>query len=155
MNLLKYLEHQILKKVIGILGLGKKWNYCGQRLLFNKENDLICEYSYKNDERQIKKDFPKYLKYEIIIIGFWSNEKLFNHINNKFNQNGFYILKKNKDGIYDKICFGLPINYEYFVDGIKSKKIILDSGMYMGNSRNYSHFRSNSIHFNNLIIDEY
>lgn len=53
-----------------------------------------------------------------------------NHINSKFNQNGFFICKKNKNMIYDKICFGPPITYDLFIEKIKSSDIFFDSGMY-------------------------
>jgi len=77
------------------------------------------------------------------------------HINNKFNNKGFFIIKKKAD-IYNKICFGKPFNYDTFIDGIKKLIIIFDSGMYVGNNRNYSQFRSsNSKFWDNLIIEEY
>ena len=68
---------------------------------------------------------------------------------------GYFICKKNNNNVYDKICFGKPFNFEYFIENIKNKLIIFDSGMYEGNKRNYSHFRSNKNFLNNMIIDEY
>lgn len=52
-----------------------------------------------------------------------------NHINKKFNSNGFFICKK-ENNRYNKICFGKPFNFLYFIENIKSKNIIFDSGMY-------------------------
>ena len=74
-------------------------------------------------------------------------------INNKFNKNGFFICKKINDR-YEKICFGKPFDFEYFIESFKNKKIIFDSGMYEGNNRNYSQFRG-SYFWNDLIIEEY
>ena len=41
------------------------------------------------------------------------------------------------------------------MDSLKSKKIILDSGMYEKNTRNYSQFRANYNFWNELLIEEY
>ena len=70
---------------------------------------------------------------------------------------GDYNKKHNgKGNIYNKICFGKAFDYECFINGIKLKQIIFDSGLHIGNSRNYSQFRSNNTAFwNELIIEEY
>ena len=46
--------------------------------------------------------------------------------------------------MYDKICFGPKLNFEFFINKFKTGEIYLDSGMYDGNTRNYSQFRSSS-----------
>lgn len=67
----------------------------------------------------------------------------------------FSYVKKIND-IYEKICFGRPFDFNYFVENIKNFNIIFDSGMHEGNSRNYSQFRSNINNFwNKLITEEY
>lgn len=131
-------------------------NEFGQILEFDKNNNLQIHYHYNLDKRTSKKDFPNFLKSKIpILIAIWTFEKLSNHINNKFDINGFFILKKTRN-IYTSICFGTPFNFEYFVENIKNKNIIFDSGMYSGNSRNYSQFRSSMNNFwKKLIIEEY
>lgn len=134
---------------------GQEWNECGQRLLFNNKYDLYIEYSYNHDKRDSKENNPSFLKTDTpIMIAFWEKSKLENHVNKKFNVNGFYIIKKTK-GVYDKICFGKKIDFEYFYKSMIDKSIILDSGMYQGNTRLYSTFRSNGKVWNNLIIEEY
>jgi len=75
------------------------------------------------------------------------------HIDNKYDKKGFFICKK-IGNTYEKICFGKAFNFEYFIECIKNKKIIFDSGMYDGNSRNYSQFRG-SCFWNELITEEY
>ena len=57
--------------------------------------------------------------------------------------------------MYDKICFGKPFNFNFFVENIKTDIVIFDSGMYQGNSRNYSQFRSSNKFWNKLIVEEY
>ena len=77
------------------------------------------------------------------------------HINKKFNNKGFFIIKKSGD-IYNKICFGKKFDYDCFINSIKKQIVIFDSGMYIGNNRNYSQFRSSNSNFwNELIIEEY
>ena len=135
---------------------GEGWNKCGQRIIFTDNKDLVIEYSYEHDERAEKINFQSFLKTSTPIkIAFWPNLKIVDHINNKFNVNGFYICKKNKDGVYDKICFGKRIDFDYFYNGIVNKTIILDSGMYDGNNRHYSHFRSPNGVWEDLITEEY
>jgi len=131
------------------------WNNCGQNLIINKDNDICIYYSWSKDNRENKNKFPEYLKKDNILIVLWKYEKMSVHIDNKFNNKGFFIIKKEKD-IYNKICFGKAFNYECFINGIKSKQIIFDSGMVQKNTRNYSKFRSNNTAFwNELIIEEY
>ena len=90
-----------------------------------------------------------------IIIAIWKKSKLETCINNKYNKKGFFICKKINHK-YEKISFGKPFDFKHFVDNIKNKNIIFDSGMYDGNTRNYSQFRSTQGNFwDGLIIDEY
>jgi len=120
----------------------------------NDNNDIIIYYSYSKDTRDIKETFPDYLKKDDIMIAIWKEEKMKEHINNKFNDNGFIICKK-VNNKYEKICFYKKFDFNYFIECLKNKKIYFDSGMYEGNRRNYSHFRANSNVFENLIIEEY
>lgn len=129
-------------------------NFNGQILKINENNDIIIYYSYSNDKRNIKEDFPLFLQNDNIVIALWKSSKMKQHINNKFNKKGFFICKKIGGNTYEKICFGKPFNFEYFIECIKNKKIIFDSGMYEGNNRNYSHFRGSSF-WNELITEEY
>ncbi len=132
------------------------FNTCGQKLTITDENDICIYYSYSEDKRDdIKIKFPYYLKKDNILIVVWKNEKMREHINKKFNNKGFFIIKK-KEHTYNKICFGKKFDYECFIDGIKKQNIIFDSGLHLGNNRNYSHFRSSSNKFwDELIIEEY
>jgi hypothetical protein len=132
------------------------WNTCGQNLIITDNNDICIFYSYSEDKRdEIKSKFPEYLKKENVLIVVWTNEKMRKHINTKFNNKGFFIIKK-KDNIYNKICFGKSFNYEYFIDGIKKTNIFFDSGMSIKEKRMRSPFRSSSNKFwNELIVEEY
>ena len=129
------------------------WNSNGQLLTINENNDIIIYYSFSNDTRSKKIDFPLFLHNDNIVIALWKSSKMKPHIDNKFDKKGFFICKK-IGNTYEKICFGKAFNFEYFIECIKNKKIIFDSGMYDGNSRNYSQFRG-SCFWNELITEEY
>lgn len=129
------------------------WNSNGQRLTINENNDIIIVYSFSHDTRSVKNDFPVFLQNDNIVIALWKSEKMKPHIDNKFNVKGFFMCKK-RNNTYEKICFGKAFNFECFIECIKNKKIIFDSGMYDGNSRNYSQFRGSDF-WNDLIVEEY
>ena len=131
-----------------------RYNSNGQILTIDDNDDIIIYYSFANDTRSLKEDFPAFMRNDNdIIIALWKSSKMKLHIENKFNANGFFICKKIGDR-YEKICFGRSFNYNYFLESIKNNKIIFDSGMYEGNTRNYSQFRAT--HFwDELITEEY
>jgi hypothetical protein len=129
------------------------WNSNGQLLTINENNDIVIYYLFSKDTRTIKINFPSFLQNDNIIIALWKSSKMEQHINNKFNKKGFFICKK-IGNTYQKICFGKPFDFKYFIECIKNKKIIFDSGMYCGNNRNYSQFRG-SYFWNELITEEY
>lgn len=129
------------------------WNSNGQILTINENNDIIIYYSFSNDTRSIKVELPLFLQKDNIVIALWKSSKMKPHIDNKFYKKGFFICKK-IGNTYEKICFGKAFNFEYFIECMKNKKIIFDSGMYDGNSRNYSQFRG-SCFWDELITEEY
>lgn len=131
------------------------YNNNGLTMLFDENLNLQIIYSYSKDTRNIK--LPEFLQKDNIIITIWFKDKLKTLIENKFNQLGFFILDKDKKTKkYNKISFGKPFNYDYFVKYIKENIIYFDSGMYEGNRRLYSQFRSNYYGiWKDLIIQEY
>lgn len=132
------------------------YNYNGTIFKFNEKNDLCIYYSFEKDTRIEKNTFPEYLKKNNILIVIWLKDKLMNHINKKFNVNGFFIcLKNKKTNLYDKIGFGKPFSFDFFVENFKNGKIYFDSGMYNGNDRNYSQFRANANFWHELITEEF
>lgn len=133
---------------------GLDYNYAGQRIRFLESDDLVIEYSYKNDTREDKEQYNKKLHTtEPLIIAMWDKKKIENHVIKKFGVMGFYICEKNKNNIYDKISFGNTISFEFFKECIIDKRIYIDSGMYDGNARNYSQFRSNACLWKSLITE--
>lgn len=134
-----------------------EWNLNGQLMTINSDNDIIIYYSFSKDTRPIKSLFPLFLHFDNIAIAIWKASKMKLHINNKFNQKGFFICKKLQkiQNRFEKICFGKAFDFDYFIENIKNKQIIFDSGMHEGNNRNYSHFRGRPSFWNNLFTEEY
>lgn len=130
------------------------WNENGQTLVISPENDILIYYSFSKDSRDTKSSFPEYLQKDDVLIAVWKNDKMNQNINSKFNKKGFFMCKKTGN-TYTSICFGKPFDVNYFIESIKNRKVILDSGMYQGNSRNYSTFRGGQSFWNDLITEEY
>lgn len=131
-----------------------EWNRFGQKMDIDANKDILVYYSFENDARDDKARMPTFLQTSaFILIAIWKNDKMRQHIDNKFNQRGFFLCKK-LDAKYSKICFGKPFNYERFLEGLQNGCIIFDSGMYEGNTRNYSMFRSKNKEFWNALITE-
>lgn len=158
---IKYFGNQNTKKHNRYSWSGKciptygKYNECGQILTIDDNNNICIFYSYEKDLRDHKVEYD-FLKQGKKLIVIWTSTKMEKHINNKFNFNGFFICKKENSDMYNKICFGKPFNFQYFIDNIKKQNIIFDSGMYCGNTRNYSQFRSTIVNFwDNLIVEEF
>lgn len=132
-----------------------EWNNCGQMLKIDEHNNILAMYAYDLDKRKAKTT-PEWKNREICI-AVWNNKKMENHVNNKFNQKGFFICKKDKNNKYNKICFGMPINFKLFIKKIKTGDIFFDSGMYYDehkpNNRLYSHWRAGQKFWDNLLIE--
>ena len=139
-----------------------QWNGFGQQINVTDTNDIVIYYSHEHDTRSDKHTLPDALKQaNPVMIAIWKSEKLRNQIDKKFNVNGFFICKKDAStGKYNKICFGKPFDFDFFIEQFKNGAIIIDSGMKDSNgekknTRNYSMFRSNKNTWQGLIIEEY
>lgn len=131
------------------------WTNSGQLLICNDKNDLFIIYSYEQDKRtniMIPDDIKNQ---ECIILAYWNYNSLKEKLERKFNNNGTIIFNKDKDNIYKSMSIYKPITIDLFMENIKNKKIILDSGMYENNNRNYSQFRTNYSFWDDLLIEEY
>ena len=56
---------------------------------------------------------------------------------------------------YNEIAFGKPINFESWMNYVQKGDIFFDSGMYQGNNRNYSQWRSVNSFWEELIEERY
>mgnify|MGYP006139308763 CR=1 FL=1 len=130
-----------------------EWNDFGQTIDIQND-DIHIIYSRCKDTRTHDKEILNMLNQEQVVIALWTKAKMKACIERKFNNKGFFICKKQGDS-YNKICFGKCFTFEHFISQFRTNKIIFDSGMYMGNNRNYSLFRGNQDFWESLIIEEY
>lgn len=119
------------------------WNRCGQKMEIDGE-DIIIRYDRTFDERM-----EKYSK-EHAIIARWNKDSLKQKLENKFNQQGFFICKKS-NGVYTDIEFGTTITYDRFLNSVRKLEIFLDSGMKEGNKRPYSNWRARKSYWSTLL----
>ena len=127
-----------------------KWDIDGQMLSVCEDNSITVVYNYEKDTRKYKsdclEDFYKDGKDHIILK--WEKKTLEIFINRKFNQNGFFICKR------DKICFGNPISFDMWVQGVKEGIIYYD-GYSELNGRWRGCFRAKNDFWHSLITEEY
>ncbi len=130
------------------------YNSFGQRLIVSSDDNIIAEYSYQYDQRPEKNKIVSInMQVENLRLAQWSKKNLKEKVNNKFNQNGWFRCEKNSQGVYQSIAFGKPINFESWIGLVKKGIVFFDSGMFQGNTRNYSQWRANNDLWDSLIID--
>lgn len=145
------------------------YNAYGQLLVISENFDISIYYSFSHDTRINKFEIlPTQLQKDNIILAQWfglqfpagykprAKDKLLrDKLEGKFNQNGWFKCKTDSNGVYDRICFGLPITFEQWINLIKQGHVYLDSGMHEGNSRPYQSWRANNTFWDTLIYDEF
>jgi type-2 restriction enzyme scrFI len=142
------------------------YNTFGQKLIIEPNKDIVAIYSYSEDKRNDKATIiPNELQVDNLELARWfgqnspSNKKkdkcLKDKLEDKFNDKGWFTCKMNSDGVYYKICFGKPINYNDWIELVKKGIVFFDSGMYEGNDRPYAQWRANNNFWDSLIIEEY
>ena len=60
-----------------------------------------------------------------------------------------------KNNTYSEIVFGDPIYFESWMNYVEKCDIFFDSGMYQGNDRNYSQWRSVNSFSEELVQERY
>lgn len=133
-----------------------RFNKFGQKLEINYDDDVVITYSYSHDERPDKSSVvPESLQQDDLVLARWDAEWLSAKLESKFNQYGWFKCLKNKDGLYDEIVFGDPINFQNWIKLVKQGVVFFDSGMYQGNSRNYSQWRADNKLWASLVTSSY
>ena len=133
-----------------------KFNSFGQKLIVDDENNILAIYSYSEDQRKNKHIIvPEEMKKENLTLAKWEINSIQQQLERKFNQYGWFKCSADKDGVYNEIAFGKPINYENWIADVKRGLIFFDSGMYAGNNRPYSQWRANNSYWENLIVSRY
>jgi hypothetical protein len=136
----------------------------GQYMFVNDESDVCIFYDFEMDERTDKENIvPSHLHKRNLLLAKWTGfqknkttrkTSLEEKVNKKFNQKGFFKCKM-ENGIYKKILFGEPISFEVWIKHLKEGNIFFDSGMYDGNPRPYSQWRSTNIFWDKLLTDSF
>lgn len=139
------------------------WNDFGQILRICSNRDIIAVYSYSQDIRINKASIvPQELQIDNLEIARWYGEPserrgkcLKRKLEDKFNGNGWFTCKMNADGVYDRICFGNPIDYDVWLGLVEQGIVYFDSGMYENNARPYSQWRAGNNFWDSMIVEEY
>ena len=105
-------------------------NNAGVFIIYNKNYDSLYENREMKDDSENQK-----------ILG-WSHDLLKNNLENKFNKNGYFICKSNKEKVYTSIQFFDPITYDEWTNSIRNDSVFFDSGTKEGNSRPYMSWRA-------------
>lgn len=132
------------------------FNAFGQKLIINKDNSISTIYSYEKDGRPGKSVIvPDRFKLDNLILAKWSADYLKKRVESKFNNQGWFKCLINDSGVYSDIEFGDPITFKLWIKGVKEGLIFFDSGMYDGNTRNYSQWRANNKYWESLVTEGY
>ncbi len=136
----------------------------GQFMLIDDLLNIIISYDFSKDNRVNKFEIiPEKFRNNNIIIAKWfgyeknntSNKSaLETKISKKFNQKGWFkcLMQEN---VYKKIVFGKKMDFITWMKFLSKGDIFFDSGMYEGNNRPYSMWRSNNFFWNDLIEESY
>lgn len=144
------------------------YNKFGQKLIVESNEDIVAIYDFEKDQREEKESIvPSEFHSGKVEIARWFGRQapitapkkgskcLKEKLEDKFNQNGWFTCKRDEDGVYQKIEFGKPINFDMWIEWVKTGRVFFDSGMYEGNARPYAQWRMNNKGWDELIIDSY
>jgi hypothetical protein len=133
-----------------------KINNFGQELTVDGQLNICIKYYFSKDKRADKASIvPLILQQEGLLLARWDAASMKKKLENKFNKKGWFKCLQNNQGCYSTIVFGDPITYENWIQFVKSGDVFFDSGMYQGNSRNYSQWRANNSFWEKQITSRY
>jgi len=128
----------------------------GQILKIDVNHDIVICYSYSEDQRDNKNELvPLEMQKENLVLAKWYRDSIKKKLEDKFNQQGWFTCKMDKNGVYNSIHFGKPMNFESWIELLEKGVVFFDSGMYYGNARNYSQWRASTAFWDSLIIENY
>lgn len=132
------------------------FNDYGQKLEIDEYNNILAVYSYSQDKRENKSVIiPNIFKIENLVIAKWEAASIKRKLESKFNSKGWFKCNMDSSGFYSEIVFGDPLNFESWLDMVRSGDVIFDSGMYQGNIRPYSQWRSMNSVWEKMITSRY
>lgn len=126
----------------------------GQEFTIDDNKNIYIIYSYSKDLRPNKSTIvPVNMQIDNLILAKWYGSVLQTKVERKFNQNGWFTCQKDSRGVYDRISFGAPMNFESWFQLFIKRIVFFDSGMYQGNIRPYSQWRASTGYWHSLITD--
>ena len=130
--------------------------YNGSEMVFDDAKNIIIVYNYSRDPRPDKENIvPPNLQQEGVILARWDRDNLNDKLTKKFGHHGWFKCNKDKNGCYNQIAFGEPMIFDNWIKLVEQGIVFFDSGMYVGNARNYSQWRANNNHWDSLITRTY
>lgn len=130
--------------------------YNGSEMVFDDAKNIIIVYNYSKDPRPDKANIvPPSLQQEGVILARWDRDNLNSKLTKKFGHHGWFKCNKGKDGCYNQIAFGEPMIFDNWIKLVEQGVVFFDSGMFVGNARNYSQWRANNNHWDSLITRTY
>ncbi len=137
----------------------KGTNRFGMRTQIHEDDSISFFYSFSDDQRENRDTVvPKQLQVSDLEICRWNTagkKSLREKVENKFNQNGWFMCIRDGDGAYSGIAFGEPITFETFMGYFRKGDIYFDCGMYEGNMRNYCQWRASNTFWDSLITSRH
>jgi hypothetical protein len=135
-----------------------KVNEYGQTLVVYSDGSIKAEYLFSEDQRPNKHSIiPIALQIDGIALATWQSASLRKKLENKFKVHGWFkcMQESNGRGRYVGVVFGGPIEFEDWIDQVRLGNVYFDSGMYEGNTRNYSQWRASNHFWTSLIEETY
>ncbi len=131
-------------------------NEFGVDSIIDADKNIIFRYFFSKDTRENKNEqVPVELQQEGIVIARWDADSIKEKIENKFNKMGWYKCTKGKNGAYESIVFGEPMDRDAWFGHVSKGEIFFDCGMYHGNSRNYCQWRASNSFWKSLITERH
>lgn len=131
-------------------------NSFGQTLIVDSADNIHAIYNFSKDSRSDKAQIvPLSLQQDNLTLARWDASSIKDKVERKFNQKGWFKCLKDDKGIYTQIVFGNPISFDVWIAWVKTGDVFFDSGMYQGNPRPYSMWRTNNIFWDKLITERY
>tara|TARA_B100000963_G_scaffold349260_1_gene358063 strand:- start:1031 stop:1828 length:798 start_codon:yes stop_codon:yes gene_type:complete len=136
----------------------------GQYIVVDDESNINIYYDFSKDLRKEKNNIvPLELQKDNLLLAKWNGYEKNNNskktaletkVKKKFDNKGWFKCAM-ENNIYTKIIFGKPVSFETWIEYVKSGDVYFDSGMYQGNIRPYSQWRSDNIFWDKLVIEEF
>lgn len=131
-------------------------NRFGATMLIDADQNIIIRYDFSQDQRPDKHQIMRAdMQRDGLILAQWNKASLHKKVEDKFNQNGWFKCERNESGIYHQIVFGDPLSFDNWIQLVQEGIVFFDSGMYLGNTRNYSQWRANNALWERLIVRRY